>query len=568
MKVTRNTTFTSRLTALVLCLSLILALCVGCADTKPSMNNNPIDENIVNNNTNKITVNNPLIWSDIPDPDIIRVGDTYYMVSTTMFYNPGIPIMKSTDLAHWEMVGYAYDILERSPQNDLIGDNHAYGSGTWASCIRYHDGYFYILSFAYNTGKSYIFKTADIENPDWTVYELNRVFHDPSLLFDDDGRVYIVYGAGDVRITELEPDCSKIKQGGVDQLLFNTGICEGLSGAEGSHIYKIDGKYYITMISYATNGDCARCEIVYRSDKLLTGWEGKVVLCDSMGYYGNGVAQGGIVQTPDGDWYALLFQDHGAVGRIPCLQPVTWEDGWPMMGENDDAAVKVQVMSDKKSWTESTFMSDDEFDYTENKLGLCWQFNHNPDNDNWSVTERPGYYRIRTKNTEKDIFHAQNTLTQRVEGPYSTTEVKLDVSGLKPGDYAGISAFQTFAGLIGVHVSDNGTKKVYYETRHRVDGGGIVNEKAINQNEIYLKIEYKFSTINKNGSISTQDMAYFYYSLDGTNWVQLGKDFRMQYLLDMFTGYRTGLYYYSTKNAGGTADFDYYHVYKGLQPVA
>ena len=515
------------------------------------------------NDLNVITVTNPLIWSDIPDPDIIRVDDTYYMVSTTMFYNPGIPIMKSYDLAHWEMVGYAYDILEHSSANDLVGDSHAYASGTWASSIRYHDGYFYILSFAYSTGKSYIFKTADIENPDWTVYTFNRVFHDPSLFFDD-GRVYIVHGAGNVSITELEADCSKVKWGGVDQMIFNTGICEGLSGAEGAHIYKIDGKYYITMISYATNGDCARCEIVYRSDELLSGWEGKVVLCDSMGYYGCGVAQGGIVDTPEGDWYALLFQDHGAVGRVPCLQPVTWVDGWPMMGENGDAASRVQVLSDKESWTESTLMANDEFNYSENKLGLCWQFNHNPDNSNWSVTERPGYYRIKTSGTEKDIFHAQNTLTQRAEGPYCTTEVKLDVSGLKAGDYAGISAFQTNAGLIGVYVTDNGTKKVYYETLNRKNGGSIVKETTINQNEIYLKIEYKFSTVNGNGSISTQDLANFYYSLDGTNWTQLGKDFKMSYDLDLFTGYRTGLYCYSTKNAGAVADFDYYHVYKGL----
>ncbi len=306
MKVTWNTTFIKRFGSLALCLSLIMLLFAGCENTTPLMDD-IIDEDIINNNTNKITVNNPLIWSDIPDPDIIRVGDTYYMVSTTMYYTPGVPIMKSTDLAHWEMVGYVYDTIENTPATDLVGDNECYGQGSWAACIRYHDGYFYVLFACLDQGKSYIFKTQDIENPDWIRYDFNRVFHDATLLFDDDGRVYVVYGAGNVHITELEPDCSKVKQGGVDQLLFNTGICEGLGGAEGAHIYKIGEYYYITMISYATNGDCARCELVFRSKKLLDGWEGKVVLCDSMGYYGNGVAQGGIVQTLDGDWYALLF---------------------------------------------------------------------------------------------------------------------------------------------------------------------------------------------------------------------------------------------------------------------
>ena len=223
-------------------------------------------------------------------------------------------------------------------------------------------------------------------------------------------------------------------------------------------------------------------------------------------------------------------------------------------------------MSDKTSWTESTFMADDEFDYSENKLGLCWQFNHNPDEDNWSVTERPGYYRITTEKTEKDMFHAQNTLTQRVEGPYSTTEVKLDVSSLKPGDYAGITALQTWAGIVGVRVDESGNKKVYFETRHRVNGGDIIKEENIDQNEIYLKIEYRFSNVDENGKITTEDQARFYYSLDGTEWVKIGKSFTMSYDLDLFTGYRTGLYYYSTAEAGGHADFDYYHVYKGENP--
>lgn len=567
MKVTWNTVFALRFISLMICLSLVMSLCIGCTNNgNQPMMGDTYDENVVNNSTKKITVNNPLIWSDIPDPDIIRVGDTYYMVSTTMYYTPGVPIMKSTDLAHWEMVGYVYDTIENTPSTDLVGDNECYGQGSWAACIRYHDGYFYVLFACLDQGKSYIFKTEDIENPDWIRYDFNRVFHDATLLFDDDGRVYIVHGAGNVYITELEPDCSRVKQGGVDQLLFNTGICEGLGGAEGAHIYKIGNYYYLTMISYATNGDCARCELVFRSKKLLDGWEGKVVLCDSMGYYGSGVAQGGIVQTLDGDWYALLFQDHGAVGRIPVLQPVTWENDWPMMGENEDAAVKVQVMSDKMSWTESTFMADDEFDYSENKLGLCWQFNHNPDEDNWSVTERPGYYRITTEKTEKDMFHAQNTLTQRVEGPYSTTEVKLDVSSLKPGDYAGITALQTWAGLVGVRVDESGNKKVYFETRHRVNGGDIIKEENIDQNEIYLKIEYRFSNVDENGKITTEDQARFYYSLDGTEWVKIGKSFTMSYDLDLFTGYRTGLYYYSTAEAGGHADFDYYHVYKGENP--
>lgn len=550
-----------RLIVLLICLSLSLTALFGCE--KAPTHSLPGDEELDVSYANKITAENPLIWSDVPDPDVIRVGDTYYMVSTTMYYTPGVPIMRSYDLVNWELIGYVYDTLEDSPQTELFGDSHAYGKGSWAASIRYHEGMFYVLFCAWDQGKSYIYKTEDIENPEWTRYVFDRVFHDASLFFEDDGTPYVVYGVGDVYIIELEKDCSSVKPGGVDQLLFNTGLAEGLSGAEGMHFYKIDGRYYGTMISYATNvPGVARCETCYRADSLLGPYEGKVVLCDTMGYYGNGVAQGGIVMTPEGDWYALLFQDHGAVGRIPNLQPVTWEDGWPMMGEDGKAVVNVTVDSNQSEWSETTLMSDDEFDYSENKLRLEWQFNHNPDNSYWSVTERPGYYRITTSKTVSDIFHARNTLTQRMEGPASTAEVLLDVSGLNPGDYAGISAFQTNAGMVGVYVREDGSKMVYFAKQNRNGEQEIRQEEPLEGDTVYLKIEYLFSTVNEDGSMTTEDNAKFYYSLDGESWTKLSKGFSMTYDLDLFTGYRTALYCYSTASAGGHADFDYYRVTK------
>lgn len=537
---------------------LFCTLC-SCAPDK-----NEAGSLINTNDKNIITARNPIMWSDVPDVDVIRVDDCYYMVSTTMFFNPGVPIMKSKDLATWEIIGYVYDVLAKETNTDLIGDDNSYGRGSWAASIRYNDGMFYVIFCALDQGKSYIYKTADIENPDWERYVFDRIFHDPSLFFEDDGTPYVIYGAGDVWITELEKDCSKVKTGGVDKLLLNTGIVDGLGGAEGAHAYKIDGKYYITMISYATaEPGIARCELCFRSDKLLGQYEGKKVLCDSMGYYGNGVAQGGIVDTPEGNWYALLFQDHGAVGRIPVLQPVTWKDGWPMMGVDGKAAKEVDILSDLTEWKESTLMSDDEFDYTENKLSLYWQWNHNPDNQNWSVTDREGWFRITTKSKEKDMFHAKNSLTQRTEGPSCTSEVLLDASGLNDGDYAGISAFQSYAGFIGVYADESGKKHVYFAKQKRNESMDIVGDVELNQDTVYLKIEYNFSTVDEDGNITTEDKAKFYYSLDGNNWEKLSKGFSMTYDLDLFTGYRTALYYYSTKNPGGHADFDYYHVTKG-----
>lgn len=511
-----------------------------------------------------ITVKNPLIWDDIPDPDIIRVGDAYYMVSTTMYFMPGCPVMRSYDLVHWELVCYVYDSLADDPKYNLMGEENAYAKGQWATSIRYHDGKFYVLFCALDQGKTYIFTTSDIDSGEWERTELNRVFYDASLFFDDDGRVYVIQGVGDVTVTELLPDCSGIKPGGVDQKILNSGIVDGLSGAEGSHFYKIGDYYYLFMISYATaTPGISRCELCYRSKTLLGEYKGKTVLCDSMGYYGNGVAQGGIVDTPEGDWYALLFQDHGSVGRVPCLQPVKWTDGWPMIGKNGEAVSEISVYSAEQEWNESSFMSNDEFDYSEDKLSLYWQWNHNPDNENWSVTERPGYFRITTAKTARDIFHARNTLTHRTEGPVCTAEVKLDYSGLKAGDHAGIAAFQSYSGEVGVYIDDSGAAHIYFGSIKRGQDKFISKEEEISGGEIYLKIEYRFSDVAEDGSITTSDQARFYYSLDGENWDKIGKSFTMSYDLDLFTGYRTALYCYSTKLAGGHADFDWFHVTKG-----
>ena len=547
----------------IFCLILLL-LCVMTACSTPSTDtyemNHQENSSKPSGNVNKITVTNPLIWDDIPDVDIIRVGNEYYMVSTTMFYNPGVPIMRSTDLAHWELVGYVYDIVEESPQTDLFGENHSYSKGSWAASIRYYDGEFYVTFACLDLGKSFIYKTDDVTSKNWTEYEFNRVFHDPSLFFEDDGTPYIIHGGGNEYITELVDDCSAVKPGGIDQVLFNSGLAEGLSGAEGAHFYKINGKYYCTMISYATNTPgINRAQLTFRSDSLLEGWEGKVVLCDNMGHYNNGTAQGGIVDTPEGDWYAMVFQDHGAVGRIPILQPVEWIDGWPIPGEDGKAAKEVTVLSDREEYEGSTFMRDDEFDSEE--MSLYWQFNHNPKDRYWDLVD--GCYRITTSRVDRDIFHALNTLTHRTEGPTCTHEVLLHTDGLGAGDDAGIAACMSKTGMIGARVDENGKKDAYFATQRRPNNDfEIIREEELTQNDIYLRIEYRFTSFDEEGNMVLEDQARFYYSLDGEKWEKLGKGFTMEYDLDLFTGARTALYCYSTVKEGGHADFEYFHVVK------
>jgi beta-xylosidase len=154
---------------------------------------------------------NPLIWADVPDMAMIRVGSTYYMSSTTMHLSPGLPIMKSTDLVNWELLNYAYDTLDDVDELNLTSGKSAYGRGSWASSLRYHNGTYYVTTFAQTTGKTYIYRTGDIEKGPWKVTSFKPSLHDHSLFFDDDGRVYMLYGGGNLRLTELDAELSGIK---------------------------------------------------------------------------------------------------------------------------------------------------------------------------------------------------------------------------------------------------------------------------------------------------------------------------------------------------------------------
>lgn len=505
-------------------------------------------------------VNNPIIWSDVPDDDVIRVGDTYYMVSTTMFFSPGAPIMKSKDLVSWEICNYVYDTYANGDTQNLTNGKHDYAHGQWAASLRYYEGTYYVFFGSYGSNQSYIYKTDDIENGTWTRSAINGMYHDASMMIGDNGRNYLVYGGGgEIKIKELNSEMTGFKNGGVDQTIIKTGL-SNLAG-EGSHIQKIGDYYYVFLIAWP-NGS-GRIELCYRSKNITGPYEGKTVLNSNLGSYGGGVAQGGIVDTPDGKWWGLLFEDHGSVGRVPVLVPVTWQDNWPIMGVNGKAPVTITVDGDYKG---THLAVSDDFTYDANKLKLEWQWNHNPDNSAWSVTDRPGFLRLYNKSKANDLLWARNTLTMRTEGPACTSWVKLDTSGMKNGDHAGLSAFQFNYGNIGVYIGNDGSRHVYMAKNGGYSSGDIsksstkiIAEKNISEKEIYLKVDFKFNNVDGNfNSSGNIDKANFYYSTDGNNWTKLGEELGMTYDLKMFTGYRSALYSYPTQNTGGYADFDYF----------
>lgn len=492
------------------------------------------------------TARNPIIHADVPDLAMIRVGDTTYMSSTTMHMSPGLPIMASADLVNWRLVSYAYDTLGDDDALTLGNGKNAYGAGSWASSLRYHNGTYYVTTFSGTTDKTYVYTTTDIEKGPWKVSSFKPKLHDHSLFFDDDGRVYMIYGVGRLRLRELTADASAIKPGGLDQVIIeNAGLVAGGKiglSAEGSQMIKVHGKYYLVNISWPKND--MRTVLVHRADTITGPYEGRVALRDQ------GVAQGGLIDTPTGEWYAYLFQDCGAVGRVPYLVPVKWEDGWPVLGVDGKVPEALNLPASRGLMP--GIVASDEFGRRpgEPALPLVWQWNHNPDGRLWSVAARPGWLRLTTGRVDADFLAARNTLTQRTFGPQCSAMTALDVTQMKDGDCSGLALLQKRYGWVGVKAEESGRSIVMVsaESETPVD----MQRVPLTQGVVWLKAECDFR--------ERADKARFFYSLDGKTWTAIGGTLKMAYTLPHFMGYRFGLFNFSTRTAGGFADFDFFRL--------
>lgn len=561
------------------------------------------------------TFRNPVIYADVPDPDVVRVGENYYMVSTTMHMSPGCPIMKSKDLVNWTLLGYAHDQLEETDDFALKNGRNVYANGSWAANLRYdrYEGMFYLIVTCNTTRKSYIFTTPDIEKGHWHRNEVDLCY-DPGLLFEDTGtecRKYIVHpdfdlGKHEVFLRELVSDGKGNVTVTPAKVIIPYGNLEnpaqGLR-AEGAHGYKVGDYYYIFMIQ-GVGGQ--RQEIVWRSKTLEPGsFEGRLVFAgnivdeDGKDYMPfTGVAQGGIVDTPDGKWYALLFQDYGAVGRIPVLIPMEWdEDGWPVLGNDGKSVNRVNekpvqgaalshgivvsdefdngderyVVSDKYASSEVTAgltvermrelidlgaltderVSQNEYGYNGSNLKVEWQWNHNPNNNLWSLTERDGFLRLKAGLLSPNIRSARNTLTQRTFGPTCSAETVVEVGHMNDGDCAGLTSWQCQYGFVGVK-QEGGRQFVVMQRAMKAGDaeGRVMASIPLAQEKVWLKVDCDFR--------DRTDKAYFYYSLDGSTWYRLGDSLQMAFDWPDFVGQRFGLFYYATKLRGGYVDFDYF----------
>jgi xylan 1,4-beta-xylosidase len=510
------------------------------------------------------TYSNPLFYEEFEDPDVIRVGEDYYLAGTTMHMNPAVQLMHSKDLVNWELAGYCMDRLDLGPAFRLEDGRGIYGRGIWAPCIRYHNGMFYVFSNVNGVGLQ-VFRSRSIYGP-WQRNQLPGR-HDLSVLFDDEGMIYIISGnRSPYPIEELAPDLKSF----VPNIRYQLDARMG----EGHHLYKINGKYYdISAIPGATTD-----QMVARADSIDGPWEvERMVQGESLGITtvaidhvrpndrGLTLHQGGMCDTPSGQWWSVIMSDHGSAGRMVALVPITWDNDFPLIGlpgnlrkaPNTWIKPNTGCTQDPKP----AFIHDDNFD--SGKLNPEWQWNHVPDDSKWSLTEKPGVLRLHSL-PANDFYGARNSICQRPPAPESIMTVELDTSGMVAGDTAGLTLLSSPYAWIGVAKSADGMTLQMYNSPRRNRGFGSrgATQTPVSDNppvispanpprHLWLRVHCNFDT----------DQAFFSWSGEGKEFTLLGNPFTMTFQLRTFQGVRPALFNYNTSGQpGGYADFDNYTV--------
>jgi len=490
---------------------------------------------------------NPLTCLDYPDPDVIRVGDVYYMISTTMHFMPGGEILRSYDLVHWEHSAYVYETLEDLPSHRLEDDEGIYGKGMWAGSLRYHEGTFYACFVANDTHTTYLFTANSIEGT-WERKTIEGFYHDCSLLFDD-GRVFIAYGNTEIKITELDADLTGPKTGGLDRVVVKeTG--NRMLGYEGAHFYKINERYYLFFI-HSLPDRWRRVVACFSADSIDGEFTGGDILDDDCGFCGQGVAQGGIVDTPDGRWFGIFFQDRGAVGRIPILVPMIWQNGLPVFGEKGKVPEVFPVGTTREQYDYRPLTGSDDF---RSRLKPWWQWNHSPDDERWHL-EAEGALVLKSGKVCSNITQARNVLTQRALFPRCSASVLVDGSKMKDGDYAGLAAFQSTYGLVALVREENGfsVRMVHREAKD-ASMMKLPNDEQPGTETAHLNLPGPVIRLRMDFDFTEmKDTVEFFANIDG--WQRIGTPHKLYFKLDHFCGCRIALFLYSTQQSGGEVRF-------------
>ncbi|MBO7467594.1 MAG: family 43 glycosylhydrolase [Bacteroidaceae bacterium] len=490
---------------------------------------------------------NPIIRADFPDPDVISVDGTYYMVTTTMHHFPGATIVKSKDLVNWEYCSQPLTRLSTKDSYSLLKGQNAYARGMWACSMAYHNGTFYILLNGNDAG-GFVLTATDPEGK-WELKPISRIYYDPGMMFEG-GKVYVVCGNTEIKMCELDEDLNFLQE----KTVFTANEM-----LEGCHLYHIGDYYYI----YATYGGWPSGQTVLRSKNIFGPYEEKMLVEKWINNKPNTVHQGALIEVPaeshDSQWWTIMQEDLGCLGRMPNLQPVVWEDGWPVVGNKGVPYATFTKPDVGASYPRVPLPTNDNF--RSYPIGKQWQWNHNPDDGAWSLFERAGWFRLRAGEADC-LTQARNMLTQRIfafSDRVSPGTVRLDISNLKEGDRAGICILQDPYAAIAVEVKEGKKQLVWWQDQLASNDGFTPAEltKAIDIDSIiYLRATVSYST----------SKTQFYYSLDNKTFSPLGNKTTLGYNLSIFVGTRFGLFCYNqnsnssdqTSNSQGYADFDWF----------
>ena len=471
------------------------------------------------------TFQNPILYADYSDPDVCRVGDTFYMTASSFNYIPGLPILVSKDLVNWELKNYA--IKERIPYAQY--DSPAHAKGIWAPSIRYHNGEFYIFVGMPDEG-IFVLKAKDPLG-DWSEPHLilpGKGYIDPCPIWNEDGTAYVVHGYAKSRIGfksilgafQITPDGEHAIS---DDVFIYDGTATNPT-IEGPKVYKRNGYFYIFA---PAGGVRTGWQTVLRSKTLYGPYEEKIVMHQGSSDI-NGPHQGGLVDTPSGEEWFLHFQDAGVYGRITHMQPVIWKNDWPVIGkdvEGIDCGEPQHIYSKPSGVStdvEPVYLAASD-DFGSSELGLQWQWLANSKKEFYSLTERPGALRLYSLNpsgeTAPVLWNCANVLTQKLVCPAFTADFTLDISGLQANEQAGIIMIGGEYSALAFRKTATELKLVYFESETKKPDAAI---KDTNTNDVKLEnILYSTSVDNSMSTavfriiFSADKVCQMYYKLEG-----------------------------------------------------
>lgn len=493
---------------------------------------------------------NPIIYADYSDPDVIRVGDDYYMVSSSFNVMPGIPVLHSRDLVHWRLISHVYQNLPYEKFNKPV-----HGQGSWAPAIRHHKGLFHVYFCTPHDG---LF-VATAKRPDgpWKLHTMAEVelWEDPAPFWDDDGQAYLVRGkvrADNLYLHKMSADGKTLLDDGV--VIYRD--LQNQPVIEGPKMLKKDGWYYILA---PAGGVQTGWQTVLRAQNIYGPYEAKTVLHQGDTDI-NGPHQGGLVETHNGEWWFIHFQDKGLYGRVAHLQPVNWVEGWPQMGVDRNRDGIGEPVS---TWTKPNLPADPHNsipqtsdDFNGKQLGLQWQWHANPKSSWYSLGR--GQLRLHMASNPSqngNLYFVPNLLLQKLPAPHFSATTAMTFHNRAGGDKSGLVVMGKTWGYLAIFTDSEGAHLGVFQGRYEQYDDATQKLASVPlKNHTPEAVYYLRVTLLDSG------LYQFSYSFDGRHFHPLGPELTAS--AGVWIGAKVGLFALnpSLQPSRGFAEFDWFEV--------